>query len=129
MNILTSVRNQVLKLNYYIQRSIFFYTDKVYHGLNQKNQRQWNGICPEKTIVWYVSRFLLIDPNLINKDEKGVLSQYFLLKNALKKYRQIEQKRLENKLSITTSSPLTVVTVAIHDCADKTTIIHFGRFV
>jgi hypothetical protein len=47
MNILTSVRNQVLKLNYYIQR-LFFYTDKVYHGLNPKNQRQWNGICPEK---------------------------------------------------------------------------------
>jgi hypothetical protein len=48
---------------------------------------------PEKTIVWYVSRFLLIDPNLINKDEK-VLGQYFLLKNALKKYRQIEQKEV-----------------------------------
>jgi hypothetical protein len=30
----------------------------------------------------------------INKDEKGVLSQYFLLKNALKKYRQIEQKEV-----------------------------------
>jgi hypothetical protein len=31
---------------------------------------------------------------------KGVLSQYFLLKNALKKYRQIEQKRrLENNIN------------------------------
>jgi hypothetical protein len=39
---------------------------------------------PKKTIVWYVSRSLLIDPNLINKDEKGVLSQYFI-ENALKK--------------------------------------------
>jgi hypothetical protein len=36
---------------------------------------------PKKTIVWYVSRFLLIDPNLINKDEKGVLSQYFIEKH------------------------------------------------
>jgi hypothetical protein len=35
---------------------------------------------------------LLIDPNLINKDEKGVLGQYFLLKNALKKYRQTEKE-------------------------------------
>jgi hypothetical protein len=31
---------------------------------------------------------LLIDPNLINKDEKGV----FFIENALKKYRQIETK-------------------------------------
>jgi hypothetical protein len=79
MNILTSVRNQVLNLNYYIQRS-FFYTDKVYHGLNTKKSIAMEWYLPEKTIVWYVSRLLLIDPNLINKDEKGVLSQYFLLK-------------------------------------------------
>jgi hypothetical protein len=46
-------------------------------------------ICPEKTIVWYVSRFLLIDPNLINKDG-------LLIENALKKYRQIEQKEVGN---------------------------------
>jgi hypothetical protein len=49
---------------------------------------------PKKTIVWYVSRFPSNRSNLINKDEKGVLSQYFLLKNALKKYRQIEQKEV-----------------------------------
>jgi hypothetical protein len=52
-------------------------------------------VSPEKTIVWYVSRFLLIDPNLINKDEKGVLP-VFLIENAPKKYRQIEQKEVEN---------------------------------
>jgi hypothetical protein len=34
---------------------------------------------------------LLIDPNLINKDEKR-FKPVFLIENALKKYRQIEKK-------------------------------------
>jgi hypothetical protein len=59
-----------------LHSALYFYTDKVYHGI--KNQRNGMVSTPKKTIVWYVSRFLLIDPNLINKD--GVLSQYFLLK-------------------------------------------------
>jgi hypothetical protein len=46
---------------------------------------------PKETIVWYVSRLLLIDPNLINKDEKR-FKPVFLIENALKKYRQIEKK-------------------------------------
>jgi hypothetical protein len=52
----------------------------VYHGLNTK----------KSTMEWYLPSYgtyldsLLIDPNLINKDEKGVLSQYFLLKNTKK---------------------------------------------
>jgi hypothetical protein len=47
----------------------FFYTDKVYHGLNPKKSTAMEWYLP--TIVWYVSRFPLIDPNLINKDEKA----------------------------------------------------------
>jgi murein L,D-transpeptidase YcbB/YkuD len=71
----------------------FFYTDKVYHGLNTKKSIAMEWYLPRKKQSYgtYLDS-LLIDPNLINKDEKGVLSQYFLLKNALKKYRQIEQK-------------------------------------
>jgi hypothetical protein len=78
MNILTSVRNQVLNPNYYIQL-YFFYTDKVYHGLNQKiNGMEWYLPRKKQSYGTYLDS-LLIDPNLINK-EKGVLSQYFLLK-------------------------------------------------
>jgi hypothetical protein len=82
-----------------LHSALYFYTDKVYHGLNPKKSTQWNGIYPKKTIVWYVSR-----PSNRSKSNKqrwkGVLSQYFLLKNALKKYRQIEQKRrLENNIN------------------------------
>jgi ATP-dependent exoDNAse (exonuclease V) beta subunit len=41
----------------------FFYTDKVYHGLNTKINRNGMVSAPKETIVWYVSRLLLIDPN------------------------------------------------------------------
>jgi uncharacterized protein YutE (UPF0331/DUF86 family) len=66
----------------------------VYHGLNQKKINNGMVSTPKKQSYGTYLTSLLIDPNLINKDEKGVLSQYFLLKNALKKYRQIEQKEV-----------------------------------
>ncbi len=71
----------------------FFYTDKVYHGLNTKKSIAMEWYLPRKKQSYgtYLDS-LLIDPTLINKEEKGVISQYFLLKNTLKKYRQIEQK-------------------------------------
>jgi murein L,D-transpeptidase YcbB/YkuD len=71
----------------------FFYADNVYHGLDAKKSKAMEWYLPRKKQSYgtYLDS-LLIDPSLINKDEKGVISQYFLLKNALKKYRQIEQK-------------------------------------
>jgi hypothetical protein len=48
----------------------FLYWQSVSWFKHQKiNAMEW--YLPRKeTIVWYVSRLLLIDPNLINKDEK-----------------------------------------------------------
>jgi hypothetical protein len=53
----------------------------VYHGLNTKKSTAMEWYLPRKKQSYgtYLDS-LLIDPNLINKDEKGVLSQYFLLK-------------------------------------------------
>jgi hypothetical protein len=53
----------------------------VYHGLNPKKSTAMEWYLPEKQSY---GTWILIDPNLINKDEKGVLSQYFLLKNTKK---------------------------------------------
>jgi hypothetical protein len=66
----------------------------VYHGLNPKINGNGMVSAPKKNRM--VRILILIDPNLINKDEKGVLSQYFLLKNALKKYANRTKRRLEN---------------------------------
>lgn len=71
----------------------FFYADKVYHGLDAQKTKDMGWYLPRKkqSYVSYLDS-LLINPSLINKDEKGVLGQYYLLKDVLQKYRQIEQK-------------------------------------
>ena len=71
----------------------FFYADKVYHGLETQKIKDLEWYLPRKkqSYVSYLDS-LLIDPSLINKDEKGVLSQYYLLKDELQKYRQMEKK-------------------------------------
>ena len=71
----------------------FFYADKVYHGLDAQKTKELEWYLPRKkqSYVSYLDS-LLIDPSLINKDEKGVLSQYYLLKDELQKYRRMEKK-------------------------------------
>lgn len=71
----------------------FFYTDKVYHGLDAKIVKEIGWYLPRKkqSYVNYLDS-LLLNPSLINKKEEGVLSQYYRLKEVLGKYRQIEKK-------------------------------------
>lgn len=71
----------------------FFYADKVYDGIDTQKSRDLGWFLPrkKKSYVNYLDS-LLIDPSLINKDEKGVLKQYYLLRDVLKEYRQIEKK-------------------------------------
>ena len=71
----------------------FFYADKVYHGLDTKKIKELEWYLPRKkqSYVSYLDS-LLINPSLINKDEKGVLKQYYLLKDVLQEYRKIQKK-------------------------------------
>jgi murein L,D-transpeptidase YcbB/YkuD len=71
----------------------FFYADKVYDGISTQKSKDLEWYLPRKrqSYVNYLDS-LLIDPSLINKEEKGVLKQYYLLKDALKEYRVIQQK-------------------------------------
>jgi murein L,D-transpeptidase YcbB/YkuD len=71
----------------------FFYADKVYHGIDTKKIKELEWYLPRKkqSYVSYLDS-LLINPSLINKDEKGVLKQYYLLKDVLQEYRKIQEK-------------------------------------
>lgn len=71
----------------------FFYADKVYDGISTQKTRDLGWFLPRKkqSYVNYLDS-LLIDPSLINKEEKGVLKQYYLLKDALQEYRVIQKK-------------------------------------
>ena len=71
----------------------FFYADKVYDGISTQNTKDLGWFLPRKkqSYVSYLDS-LLIDPSLINKEEKGVLKQYYLLKDALQEYRVMQKK-------------------------------------
>lgn len=71
----------------------FFYIDKVYHGLETAKSDEMEWFLPREKLSYtaYIDS-LIIDPSLIKKDKKTLFSQYYLLKDQLKKYRQIEKK-------------------------------------
>ena len=71
----------------------FFYAEKVYDGISTQKTQDLGWFLPRKrqSYVNYLDS-LLINPSLINKEEKGVLKQYFLLKKVLQEYRAIQKK-------------------------------------
>lgn len=71
----------------------FFYIDKVYHGLETAKSDEMEWFLPrEKQSYTAYTDSLIIDPSLIKKEKKTLFRQYYLLKDQLKKYRQIEKK-------------------------------------
>jgi murein L,D-transpeptidase YcbB/YkuD len=71
----------------------FFYFNRVYKGLDIQKTQELGWYLPRKKQS-YVNRLdsLLLDPSLINKKDKDLLGQYYLLKEALQNYRNIEKK-------------------------------------
>lgn len=82
----------------------FFYAMNVYHGLDTDKSSEIEWYIPRKkqSYVSYLDS-LLTNPSLINRDEKNLISQYFLLKKALQKYRQIEKNGGWNTIAIDTA--------------------------
>lgn len=70
----------------------FFYADKVYKGLDSSKSKGLGLYLPRKKLsfVNYLDS-LLVNPTLINKDDKEVLGQYYRLKEALQEYRKMEK--------------------------------------
>jgi murein L,D-transpeptidase YcbB/YkuD len=71
----------------------FFYTDKVYKGLDIEKSTQLGWYLPRKkqSYVNYLDS-IVANPSLIDKDEREVLGQYYRLREVLKKYRLIEKE-------------------------------------
>ena len=81
----------------------FFYIDKVYHGIEtaKSNEIEWFLPREKQTYTDYTDS-LIIEPALLKKDKKKLYSQYYLLKEQLKKYRQIEKKGGWGSISLPT---------------------------
>lgn len=71
----------------------FFYANRVFKGLDATTTVELGWYLPRKKQS-YVNRLdsLLQDPSLINKQLKDLPGQYYLLKDALLRYRDLEKK-------------------------------------
>lgn len=103
-----------------------FYVTNVYHGLDSEKSAATEWYIPRKKMP-YISYLdsLLTNPSLINKEEKKLISQYFLLKKALQKYRKIQKEGGWKTISIDTA----VSSYKIGDSASAITQIRERLFL
>ena len=81
-----------------------FYVQKVFNGIDTQKIREIGWFLPRKTLSYSTLLDSLIDnPKLLNKNEKQLFKQYYKLREALKKYRQIEKKGAWNFIEMDTS--------------------------
>ncbi len=74
----------------------FFYTEKVYKGLDIEKRKQlgWYLAQKKQSFVNYLDS-ILVKPSLISKDDREIVGQYYRLRQVLKKYRSIQKKSWE----------------------------------
>ncbi|RVT79609.1 L,D-transpeptidase [Flavobacterium sufflavum] len=98
-NMMPNIETELLNSSLY-----FFYAMNVYHGLDAAKSVEIEWYIPRKkqSYISYLDS-LLSNPSLINKEEKNLISQYFLLKKALQKYRQMEKQGGWNTITIDTA--------------------------
>ncbi|MEI6569621.1 MAG: L,D-transpeptidase, partial [Verrucomicrobiota bacterium] len=86
-NTLSKTETELMLTNLYL-----FYTEKVYKGIDEDSTTAIGWLLPRKKVS-YTSLLdsTMLNPDLLNKDEKVLFSQYYKLREVLKRYRDIEK--------------------------------------
>ena len=93
---LPQIDTELLLSNMYV-----FYASNVYSGVDPATLKKIGWFLPAKTISYVkILDSLMVDPDRLNKDENLLFGQYYKLKAALKKYRNIEKNNLWTKIDI-----------------------------
>ena len=96
---LTATESELLLSAMYI-----FYAKKVYQGIDIEQIREVGWFLPAKNLSYLtLLNSLLVDPQLLEKNEKQLFGQYYKLREILKKYRKIEENREWNLISLDSS--------------------------
>jgi murein L,D-transpeptidase YcbB/YkuD len=78
-----------------------FYAKKVFHGIDTAKIKEIGWFLPRKNLSYEnLLDSLLVDPELLNKNEQQLFRQYYKLREVLKKYREIEKKDHWNPIAI-----------------------------
>lgn len=94
-----------------------FYAKKVFHGIDSEKFKETDWFLPRKNVSYTnLLDSLLTVPKLLDKNEKQLFGQYYKLRNALRKYREIEKS---GDWRLIETNPL----VPIHHLRDSSKII------
>jgi murein L,D-transpeptidase YcbB/YkuD len=69
-----------------------FYAEKVYKGVDDKTSTALDWLLPRKQVSYTeLLDSVMLNPNLLQRDDRVLFRQYYKLREVLKKYREIEQ--------------------------------------
>lgn len=87
-NTLSNIDAELMLTSLYL-----FYAEKVYKGIDNKTIMEMGWLLPSKKVSYTgLLDSFISDQNLQNDDSLVLFSQYFKLRDALKRYREIEKK-------------------------------------
>jgi len=87
-NTLTPTETELMLTNLYL-----FYAGNVYKGLDDTTTTALGWLLPRKQVSYGdLLDSVMSDPVLLNRDDSVLFSQYYKLRDALQKYREIEKK-------------------------------------
>lgn len=87
----------------------FFYTQHVFQGLDDKRVSDLGWHIPRKKVSYVTYLDTLIQkPGLLNRDDSKMFKQYYLLRDALKKYRSIAADGKWDPIAMTGAKPMAV---------------------
>jgi murein L,D-transpeptidase YcbB/YkuD len=87
-NKLSKVDTDLMITNLY-----FYYSEKVYHGFDEKTTTSLEWLLPRKKLNYQVFSDSIFENSAINDSKKNkMFSQYYKLRDVLKRYRAIEKK-------------------------------------
>jgi len=95
-NTLSPVETEFMLTKLYL-----FYAEKVYKGLNDTTAKSLGWLLPPKHLSYSALLDSVIsDPQLLNRDERILFSQYYKLRTVLLQYREIEKKGGWNSIDL-----------------------------
>ena len=78
-----------------------FYAKEVYDGIDSEKVKEMGWFLPRKNLSYEnLLDSLLVDPELLGKNEQRLFGQYYKLRDVLKKYRQIQKNGDWNPIAI-----------------------------
>ncbi|MFZ4622168.1 MAG: L,D-transpeptidase family protein [Bacteroidota bacterium] len=87
-NVLSPEETDVL-----LTSTFLFYAEKVVKGVDERSSSAMGWLLPRKKVSYSaLLKSLMTEPELLKKDERSLLAQYYKLRDALKRYREIESR-------------------------------------